>query len=201
MVIYKITNLITNKIYVGKDELNSSTYMGSGKWIRRSINKHGIENFKKEIIETCKNPIHLTEREIYWIKKLDATNPKIGYNITDGGNGGNTYKYKTEEELNLIKKKISESGKGRDSWNAGTKGLYTYEDLYGKEKAEYLKKIKIEISSKRKHTEKTKTLMSEQRKGKGIGVRWINNGKETKQLLPNTELPSGWFFGRKIKHL
>ena len=47
MIIYKITNLITNKFYVGKDETNTPTYMGSGKWIKNSINKHGIKKLFK----------------------------------------------------------------------------------------------------------------------------------------------------------
>lgn len=201
MVVYKTTNLITNKIYVGKDESNSTTYIGSGKWLKRSIKKHGIENFKKEILEICNDSNHLEERERFWIKKLDSTNPKIGYNITDGGSGGNTYKYKTEEELILIKKKISESSKGRTSWNDGTKGLYSYEDLYGEEKANELKEIRRNKSRERRHTEESKVIMSKKRKGQRVGVRWINNGIETKQLLPSSELPLGWYFGRKLKQL
>ena len=115
MVVYKITNLITNKFYVGKDEGNSSDYMGSGKWIKNSINKHGIENFSKEILEVCNDSDHLIIQERFWIKELDANNPDVGYNLTDGGDGGNTFKYKTEEEMVAIKKKISEglkAGKG-----------------------------------------------------------------------------------------
>ena len=113
MIIYKITNLITNKFYVGKDETNTPTYMGSGKWIKNSANKHGIENFSKEILEVCNDSDHLAEREMFWIKKLNTNNPVVGYNLTDGGDGGNTYKYKTEEEMANIKNKISEAGKGR----------------------------------------------------------------------------------------
>lgn len=199
MIIYKTTNLITNKIYIGKDESNNPMYIGSGKWLNRSIKKYGVENFKKEILEVCNDSNHLEEQERFWIKKLNSTNPTIGYNITDGRSGGNTYRYKTEEELNLIKKKISESGKGRTSWNDGTKGLYSYEDLYGEEKANSLREIKRNKSLGRRHTEESKAIMSKKRKGQRIGVRWINNRIETKQLLPNNELPSGWYFGRNLK--
>lgn len=113
MVIYKTTNKINGKIYIGKDEKNDPMYLGSGYILKKAIEKYGIHNFTKEILEECKSSDILEKREIFWIAKYNSTNTDIGYNITDGGTGGNTYKYKTEEELNLIKKKISNAGKGR----------------------------------------------------------------------------------------
>jgi group I intron endonuclease len=88
--IYKITNLITGKIYIGKcsKKGNTNMYYGSGSYINRSIKKHGIENFKKEIIENCNDREELNKREIYWIEELKARNKNIGYNIAVGGEGG-----------------------------------------------------------------------------------------------------------------
>jgi hypothetical protein len=74
MIIYKITNLINNKIYVGKDSKNDPKYLGSGLYINRAIKKYGKENFKKEILEYCDNSQELNEREIFWISELDARN-------------------------------------------------------------------------------------------------------------------------------
>jgi len=85
-VIYKTVNLINNKIYVGKDSNNNSNYLGSGIILKKAIKKYGKENFKKNILESC-DLSNINKREIYWIAKLNSINPKIGYNITPGGDG------------------------------------------------------------------------------------------------------------------
>jgi len=117
--IYKIINLINNKIYIGQrsskilHELDTK-YMGSGKIIKRAINKHGIENFIKEIIEICESKEQLNEREIYWIEFYQSRNPEIGYNLTKGGGGVNGLVCSDETRL-----KLSLASKGRPVWITG----------------------------------------------------------------------------------
>ena len=51
-LVYQITNLINGMIYIGKhvtDDPNDS-YMGSSKWLAKSIKKHGIEHYRKDIL-------------------------------------------------------------------------------------------------------------------------------------------------------
>lgn len=87
MFIYKVTNLVNGKIYIGKDSKNKKNYFGSGILIKKAIEKYGKENFKKEIIEYCKNGKELNDKETFWIKKLKSYNLSIGYNLTFGGDG------------------------------------------------------------------------------------------------------------------
>jgi group I intron endonuclease len=111
MQIYKTTNLINDKIYVGQDTHDNPKYLGSGKLIQRSIKKYGKENFVKEILEYCDTKEQLCEREIYWIAKFKSTDRNIGYNITPGGEWGDTFTNNPNKEE--IRKKMGEKSKGR----------------------------------------------------------------------------------------
>ena len=101
--IYKITNLINNKIYIGqtirgikrrwKDHINK---VGC-KYIHNAITKYGKENFKIEVIEYCEKS-ELDTREIYWISYYNSTNKDIGYNILEGGSTGRSNLYKLSKE-------------------------------------------------------------------------------------------------------
>ena len=88
MIIYKTTNLINGKIYIGKDCLNNINYLGSGLNLVKAFKKYGKENFKKEILQECYSKEELNEAEKIWIKNLNSRNPNIGYNISLGGHGG-----------------------------------------------------------------------------------------------------------------
>jgi len=89
-VIYKTTNLVNGKIYIGKRIFDSqkflkNKYYGSGRLLKEAINKYGFSNFEREILEEVDNNF-LSEREIYWIKLYNSNNLEIGYNLTIGGN-------------------------------------------------------------------------------------------------------------------
>lgn len=112
--IYKTTNLINGKIYIGKDENNTRGYLGSGVLIKKAIKKYGRENFIKTIIDISNDKYELCEKEKFWIKFYKTQDSSIGYNIADGGNGGFTG-FKSPES----KRKIGESAKGRISYWKG----------------------------------------------------------------------------------
>ncbi len=88
MIIYKTTNLINDKIYIGQkpsmnteEEFFNSNYYGSGRKIKNAIKEFGEENFKREIIDSSDDLIFLSEKEEYWIDYYNATDEKLGYNI------------------------------------------------------------------------------------------------------------------------
>ena len=96
--IYKITNKINGKIYIGKTEFSIKKrwkeHIADSKkgFVNRplynAMNKYGISNFLIEQIEECEN---LNERERYWIQYYDTY--KNGYNATLGGDGKSLIDY------------------------------------------------------------------------------------------------------------
>lgn len=92
MIIYEIKNKINGKIYIGQHSSdNLESYWGSGKLIKKAINKYGIENFERSILEKCFTKDELNEREKYWIKEKNSI--VNGYNLTEGGTGGDNSKF------------------------------------------------------------------------------------------------------------
>ena len=125
--IYKITNLINGKIYIGQVYNKSvedrfirhyKNVMGYSSIIDKAIAKYGKENFIVETIDICYSIEDCNNKEKYWIKYYNSTDLSIGYNLTPGGEGGNTYMNKSKEELEIIKQKISNANKGRKNGNS-----------------------------------------------------------------------------------
>lgn len=85
--IYKTTNLLNHKIYIGqhKGQLFDPYYYGSGSWFRAIFKKYGKDNFRCEVIEECETLQSLNEKEVYWIEYFQSRNPSIGYNLAKGG--------------------------------------------------------------------------------------------------------------------
>lgn len=94
MIIYKVTNLVNNKIYIGltKQLLSKRQHqheLHSDKKplmvLHYAIKKYGKENFQWEILRECKNFEELNKSEREFIKLYNSTNIDIGYNRTTGG--------------------------------------------------------------------------------------------------------------------
>ena len=129
MVIYKTTNLINGKIYIGQDLENNPNYFGSGLIFKKAILKYGKNNFKKEILEYCFNKQELCEKEKYWIKKLNSQNKNIGYNITGGGEFGDTLTHNpNREEISKKRNEIIRSEYVRNKISNTLKKYYSNEE-------------------------------------------------------------------------
>jgi len=113
MYIYKITNLINNKVYIGQSSFkweDTLEYYGSGVLIEKAIKAYGKESFSKELLEVCLNKASLNEAEKYWITHYKEKLKVDLYNLTEGGTGGITYT-KGSEVYEQIKHKLGHKGK------------------------------------------------------------------------------------------
>ena len=87
--LYKTTNLINNKFYVGMHSTDNleDGYLGSGKRLKRSVIKYGKENFKIEYLEFFEDRKTLVEREKNFINE-DLIKDPMCMNLAVGGEGG-----------------------------------------------------------------------------------------------------------------
>ncbi len=110
--VYKITNLINNKIYIGKtydpygrwqSHLNTAKHKFSNtySYIHKAINKYEKENFSFEIIFETNSEEESLSKEKEFILQYNSKNSKFGYNLTDGGDGISGFKYSDEQKLAL----------------------------------------------------------------------------------------------------
>lgn len=134
--VYKITNKLTNKVYIGITNQGSGaryrhhwyeSRIGEPSPIHRSMAKYSEENFTLEIIDFADTYDELKEKEKYWIKQYNSTDRSVGYNLTEGGDGtfGRFHSEETKEKIRQkalgrkasedTKKKMSESRKGKCS--------------------------------------------------------------------------------------
>lgn len=87
--VYKTTNLLNGKIYIGSHQTNNpnDSYYGSGKLITEAIDKYGKHNFVKEVLAIFDNPADMYEHESILVN-TEFVNDRTTYNLCEGGNGG-----------------------------------------------------------------------------------------------------------------
>ena len=153
MIVYKITNKVNGKSYIGqtiqepKRRLRLHYYSKSCRALNSAINKYGRENFVFTIVSRADNLEQLNHREAYYIKIYKTLFPN-GYNLRSGGDNS-----RLSEET---KNKISKANKGQIPWSFGKK-LGPKSDL-----------CKLKISLSKKGKKQNLTFQQKQAQLKGI---------------------------------
>lgn len=171
MYIYKITNIITSKIYVGKTKRSINNRLKSHLYdafkrknntqiiLYNSMKKYGKENFIIEELEKCNSLEQLGKRETYWIKTLNSKSPN-GYNMTDGGDG------LINPDIN-VRNKISNS----------VKNLWLNDTYKDRQKKSHLKENLSE--------ESLQNMRNGRKKQKSSGMKNKKHTNETKEKISN----------------
>ena len=205
--IYKITNKINNKFYIGKHRTKdiNDGYMGSGNLIKLAIRKYGIENFTKDILFVFDNEEDMNNKE----KELVVLSEN-SYNICEGGKGGFSY-------INTNKLNVTYPGKRENNIANLQKGNEAREKYFtsGKHK-KIMKPIMDSIHNKypegmfkgKKHKEETKVKIGKKNslsqscvKNSQYGTCWITDGTKNKKIKKDnfeSYISMGFYKGRTI---
>ena len=134
--IYKITNIVNKKVYIGqsinvlqrwsqhKQHLKGGYH--NNDHLQRSWNKYGADSFAFDLLERCTEE-ELNDKEVYYIKKYNSTDFKLGYNEKSGGGHEKMSEY-VKEKLRKPRskprspehcRKLGLAHKGKKPWNFG----------------------------------------------------------------------------------
>lgn len=130
-VIYKITNAMNGKVYVGQ-----TTRTTANRWavhqsdarrrpkthFHKAIVKYGAGAFWVEVLEECDSYERLNEREHVWILALRSFEPSLGYNGTMGGENGERTP-ETRAKLSVALKGRKQSPEQRQKASEARKGI------------------------------------------------------------------------------
>ena len=201
--VYQITNLLNNKIYVGKHKSaihpDANGYYGSGKQIKAAIEKYGIENFKKEVLYYCSSMDEMAYKELSIVTE-DFVKRKDTYNMHKGGPGGwdhynGSDKHREKSRLGGQKSSSRANNPFKDpefqksiEWTRSPDRMR----MLGQ------KANTPEANAKRKTTF-AEIKHSQGEKNSQFGRIWISNvlTKEVKRITINDDIPEGWVRGKK----
>lgn len=177
MLIYKATNLINEKVYIGqtinnlkkrkRDHISNALNKENNMYFHRAIRKYGSNSFTWKILQECDTIEELNRLEIYYIDLYNTF--KNGYNLTLGGNSIMGFKHSEE-----TKKRMSEAAKGRKLSKDQIQRLS--EINKGKKLSEETRRRISESLRGKHHTKESIKKMSDAKKDKGC-VPIIINGK------------------------
>lgn len=209
MFVYQIVNRINRKKYIGITSKSIETRFNQHKrqldcGVANAIKKYGEENFYIEKIDECNDWESLLIKEKFWIEKLNPEYNKtkggeglLGYNHTESSKEKISRKNKGKTVSEETRKKISESKRGKPTWNKGKTMSEEYKKLKSKNAIDYYntergKKQKEQISNilKEKGIKPPDYAL-----GKTKNTKWWNNGKINKRSI---ECPGDNFIQGRI---
>ncbi len=203
--IYKTTCSLTGKYYIGMhstDNLDDG-YLGSGKRLRYSIRKYGVENHTREILEYCSSREELVNREAE-IVNLNEIAKEECMNLKIGGSGGLGFISVEQQRHRSIcggkatALKLKTDDKFRKQHNLRASNSFKKMHIEGK--------IRYDTFKGKTHNEESKEKIGKANSIKQSGSRnsqhgsmWITNGKENKKIKKENKIPEGWTKGRILK--
>lgn len=180
-IIYKVTNLINNKCYIGKtsitlekrkwQHINDSKIKRYNSIFHNALRKYGIENFKWEVLCECDNNDMLNIRETMKIIVEHSHVSECGYNMTYGGDGLPVGYKHTEESIQRMsdfQKGRKKSEEHKQKIGSSNKGKKRSEDAKQRNRIAHLGKITSETTKQKISNSHKNRIMSDEEKQKRI---------------------------------
>lgn len=192
-IVYQITNLVNNKIYIGahKTTLLDDGYMSSSKVVKSALKKYGKDNFKKEILHVFDNEVSMFAKEAAIVND-EFINRKDTYNLTCGGTGSTTHLN------NILKKEHSARSKRAGKLVKNRYDLSQHTETRFSEDKE-LQRRALEKSKSPEARQKRKETFKRNKIGQGknnsqYGTAIYLNPAEpkVKQRFKKGKEPNGW---------
>ncbi len=208
--LYKTTCLITGRWYIGMHSTHNldDGYMGSGRRLRASLRKYGVDNHIKEILEFFESRELLIEAEKEAIT-AEMVLDKNCMNLMCGGTGGYISEEQQRHRSMCAGLKFSEIRKNNPDVDQQYREKHRKIIIESYTNGTRLKNVGNKSFSGRTHTDETKEKMRKSKKGKYDGVNhpqygmcWVTKeglNKKIKKELLDQYLNQGWVKGRIIK--
>jgi group I intron endonuclease len=172
-IVYITRNVVNEKIYVGRTCRLSPSYLGSGRLIQEAMQLYGKDKFYKEVLAETYDIEEAKSLEKQFINDYSATNPEIGYNIT---NRSTCAKYGMRCSAETI-----------DKLRISHRGIKQSDETI----ARRMKQLNVIMSTDEYKDKMSKSISS---------LTWMSNGDRSKRVRAEKVglfLKEGWHFGRK----
>lgn len=219
-LIYKITNLVNGKIYIGKHKTDNPDdgYLGSGKLLWKAFDKYGIENFKKEILFDFETEEEMNSKEAELVNESFVAREDT-YNLTLGGNGGWNFinenrdkiapcgfrwfhLHATEEQKRICdknRKRVLESFSEERKNEICQKISSNLKKHYENHQAHFLGKHHTSLSKAK--IGKANSIHQQGSGNSNFGKHWwMNPETGESHSFFDTDVPDGWIRGRSPTH-
>jgi len=210
--VYKTTNKINGKIYIGSHKTRNpnDSYLGSGKYLKHAIEKHGVQAFTKEVLFVFETAVEMYAKEAELVTK-EFLSEENTYNLKVGGFGGFDYlnnwkenpSHSMEHMVRMYRLGTAARNADRIERFSNTSYNQTWGEMSTRNQIQQYSEGRVPGMLGKIHSADTKhkistanSLKQQGTKNSQFGTVWITDGISNKKIKKGLHIPTGWYRGR-----